>query len=481
VRKRFGATVALDEAQCLVREGTVHALLGENGAGKTTLMRIAFGMVTADAGEVSLHGKRLDLRSSADAIAAGIGMVHQHFMLIPAMTVAENVVLGGHGRLDPAAASVRTREVASAAGLALDPEARVRDLSIGAQQRLEIVKALARDARILILDEPTAVLSPAESEELYAWLRRFAASGGTVVLITHRLHEALAVADDVTVLRRGATVLERSAGDLAVADVITALTGETAGDGSSLLPESAPAPLDGPAIAGPVRLALEHVRHVDGAGILRLDDVSLEVREGEILGVIAIEGSGERELLRILAGRLEPVMGTVRRPSVVGFIPADRVHEALIPSMSLTENFALAGAGARRGLIDWQSMRERAQAAIDGFRVQATGPAQPALQLSGGNQQRFVVARERAVAPQALVAENPGRGLDIRAARHVRDEMLAARNAGAAIVFYSSDIDEVLAVATRVVACHRGRVREVTPPPDPDDRSPYTRALMGVG
>jgi ABC-type uncharacterized transport system ATPase subunit len=481
VGKRFGATVALHEARCVVREGTVHALLGENGAGKTTLMRIAFGMVAADTGEVSLHGKRLDVRSSADAIAAGIGMVHQHFMLIPAMTVAENVVLGGHGRLDPAAASARTRAVASAAGLALDADARVRDLPVGAQQRLEIVKALARDARILILDEPTAVLSPAESEDLHAWLRRFATSGGTVVLITHRLQEALAVADDVTVLRRGMTVLERSADGLAVTDVIAALTGEAADEGGSLLPEHALAPRAGPATAGAVCLALEHVRHVDSTGVLRLDDVSLEIREGEILGVIAVEGSGERELLRILAGRLEPVSGTVRRPPVVGFIPADRMHEALIPSMSLTENFALAGAGARRGLVDWRSMRERTQAAIDGFRVQATGPAQPALELSGGNQQRFVVARERAVAPRALVAENPGRGLDIRAARHVRDEMLAARDAGAAIVFYSSDIDEVLAVATRVVACHRGRVREVTPPADPADRDPYTRAVMGVG
>jgi ABC-type uncharacterized transport system ATPase subunit len=480
VRKRFGATVALDDARCVVREGTVHALLGENGAGKTTLMRVAFGMVAMDAGEVSLHGKRLDLRSSADAIAAGIGMVHQHFMLIPAMTVAENVVLGGHGRLDPAAASARTREVASAAGLALDADALVRDLSVGAQQRVEIVKALARDARILILDEPTAVLSPTESEELYAWLRRFAASGGTVVLITHRLQEALAVADDVTVLRRGATVLERNADGLAVAEVIAALTGETADEGGSLLPESALAPPIRPTIARPVRLALEHVRHIDRAGVLRLDDTSLEVREGEILGVIAVEGSGEHELLRILAGRLEPTEGTVRRPPAVGFIPADRIHEALIPSMSLTENFALAGAGARRGLIDWRSMRERAQAAIDGFRVQATGPAQPALELSGGNQQRFIVARERAVAPQALVAENPARGLDIRAARHVRDEMLAAREAGAAIVFYSSDVDEVLAVATRVIACHRGRVREVMPPSDANDRSPYARALMGV-
>jgi simple sugar transport system ATP-binding protein len=231
---------------------------------------------------------------------------------------------------------------------------------------------------------------------------------------------------------------------------------------------------------GPVRLALAHVRHVDEAGVVRLDDVTLDVRAGEILGVIAVEGSGERELLRILAGRLEPGAGMVRRPPVVGFIPADRSHEALIPSLSLTENFALARAGAHRGLMDWPTLRKHTGAAIAAFDVRATGPAQPVAELSGGNQQRFVVARERAVAPQALVAESPGRGLDIRAASRVRDELLRARQDGAAIVLYSSDIDEVLAVATRVVACHRGQVREVTAPADPRDRSPYTRALMGL-
>lgn len=479
VRKRFGATLALDSAQCVIREGTVHALLGENGAGKTTLMRIAFGLLPADAGEVTLHGVKFAFRSTADAIAAGIGMVHQHFSVIPAMTVAENVALGGHGRFDPAGAAARTAEVARTAGLALDPAALVRDLPVGAQQRLEIVKALAHDARILILDEPTAVLSPDESRELYGWLRRFTGTGGTVVLITHRLQEALDVADDVTVLRRGRTVLERTTTGLDPADVIAALTGEPVTEGQALLPGARGTARPG-AGAGEVRLSLDRAGYIDARGIKRLENVDLEVRASEVLGVIAVEGSGERELLRILAGRLEPTSGTVHRPAAVGFVPADRTREALIPALSLAENFALAGAGARRGLVDWHEVRDRTLAAMEAFEVRATGPAQPVAELSGGNQQRFVVARERSVSPLALVAENPGRGLDIRAASRVRQELLVSSREGAAIVFYSSDLDEVLAVATRVVACHRGRVIEVPAPPDPLDRAPYARALAGI-
>lgn len=479
VHKRFGATAALEDARCTVRGGTVHALLGENGAGKTTLMRIAFGMVAPDAGSISLDGRTLHLRSSADAIAAGLGMVHQHFMLVPAMTVAENVSLGARGPFDLRHASARVRAIGHETGLAIDPRALVRDLSVGAQQRLEIVKALAHDARILILDEPTAVLTPAESHELYTWLRRFAADGGAVVLITHKLREALDVADDVTVLHRGRTVLEDTEHRFVEHDVIAALVGE---DGAEVAGEGIErtAPRMRPTPGDPV-LTLENASYTDAKGVRRLRDVSLSVRSGEVLGVLGVEGAGQHELLRLLAGRLEPTSGSVVRPERVGFIPEDRLRDALIPSMSLVENFALADAGTRRGRLDWAAMRVRTQSIVDDLEVRGPGIDVRIDALSGGNQQKFVVGRERSIAARALVAENPTRGLDIRAAARVRAGISDLHGDPLpAVVFHSSDMDEVLAVATRVVVCFGGRVTEIARPADPNDREPYTRALMGA-
>jgi len=480
VRRTFGDTVALDGANCRVRRGTVHALLGENGAGKTTLMRIAFGMLAPDAGTLAVDGRERQFRSSADAIAAGIGMVHQHFMLVPALTAAENVALGGAGRLDHAAAAERVRAIGRATGLVVDPDARVRDLGVGAQQRLEIVKALAHDARVLILDEPTAVLAPGESAELLGWVRRFIAGGGTVVLITHKLREALGVADDITVLRRGRTVLTGMRGDLDEDAVVTALVGaEPLAAAARGAPARAIAARDA-AAESPIVLALAHASYVDERGVTRLDDVSLTVRAGEVLGVIGVEGSGQRELLRLLAGRLEPTRGTVVRPARVGFIPEDRLHDALVPSLSLTENLALADAGRLRGLVDWAAVAARTRTMLDAFDVRADHPRLPARALSGGNQQKFVVARERTVAAEALVAENPTRGLDLRAAARVRAEIREGSDTAPAIVYHSADLDEVLEVADRVVACFQGRVREVPRPPDPTDRTPYARAMTGA-
>lgn len=486
VRRSFGPTLALDGATCRVRRGTVHALLGENGAGKTTLMNIAFGLVHPDAGEVLLDGAPLHLRSSADAIAAGIGMVHQHFKLVRAFTAAENVGLGGHGRFDARAVAERMRRIAAETGLVVDPDARVGELPVGAQQRLEIVKAMAHDARLLILDEPTAVLAPAEGDDLLRWLRRFRDGGGTVVLITHKLREALAVADDLTVLRRGRTVLEAARAAVDEGAIVRALVGDDGRGVASSTPLAAPAKkVRAAAAPGPSVLALANVGYVDERGVQRLRGATLEVAAGETLGVLGVEGAGHRELLRILAGRLEPTTGTVRRPARVGFIPEDRLHDALIPELPLSENLALADAGQLRGLIDWDAVVQRTEALIGRHDVRASAPTATAGTLSGGNQQKFVVARERAVAVEALVAENPTRGLDLRAAASVRAG-IAGRDGGdgsaraPAVVFYSTDIDEVLAVADRVVVCFNGGVREVPRPSDPDDRTPYARAMVGA-
>jgi len=469
ITKRFGSTTALDAANLEVREGTLHALLGENGAGKTTLMRLAFGMLKPDAGSIEANGVVRRWRSSADAIAAGIGMVHQHFLLVPAMTVAENVALGDRGflrRFDPRAAAERVRRIGAETGLMLDPAARVADLPVGAQQRLEIVKALARDARILILDEPTAVLSPSESQELYAWLRSFVAGGRTVVLITHKVREALALADDVTVLRRGRTMLSGATAAVDEAGVIDAMVG------SSVASETASR---GAAPPGAVVASLVDVSVTDDRGVVRLHGASIDVRAGEIVGVAGVEGAGQRELLRVIAGRIAPGTGTVRLPSRIGFVPEDRLRDALIPAMTLVQNFALKDAGRRRGAMPWADYASRTETAIAAHDVRASGGRSQAGALSGGNQQKFVLARELEGSPAMLVAESPTRGLDIRAAAHVLDALRSARGAGVAVVAYSSDIDEVLSVADRMVVCFNGRLVET-----PVEAGAVARAIVGL-
>jgi simple sugar transport system ATP-binding protein len=470
VTKRFGSALALDGARFDVRPGTIHALLGENGAGKTTLMRIAFGMLRPDAGTLAMNGVTKHWRSSADAIAAGIGMVHQHFLVVPAMTVAENVALGDGGlfrAFDPRAAAERVHRIGAATGLMLDPSVRAGDLSVGAQQRLEVVKALAHDASVLILDEPTAVLSPAESTELYAWLRSFIARGNTVVLITHKVREALVLADDITVLRRGRTVLTGAAATLDETAIVAAMIG--AGP-----PEISGAPARS-ATRGAVMISLDRVAVTDVRGIQRLRDATVEIHSGEIVGIAGVEGSGQYELLRVLAGRLAPTSGMARTPDRLGFVPEDRLRDALVPSMTLVENFALKDAGGSRGTFAWDSYEDRAKSVVREHDVRANGVRARAGALSGGNQQKFVLGRELEGSPEALVVENPTRGLDIRAAAHVISELRSARAAGVAVVVYSSDLDEVLSIADRMIVCFAGSARSV-----PVDADAVARALVGL-
>lgn len=472
VHKRFGDTVALDGASLEVRPGSLHALLGENGAGKSTLMRVAYGLTKADAGTVELRGRPQRFASPRDARAAGLGMVQQHFSLVPAFTVAENVALGGHGRLRGRDAHDRTRRLAQETGLAVDPDTLVRELPVSAQQRAELIRALSEEPAVLVLDEPTAVLTPSESDELYAWMRRFVERGGSVVLITHRLREALAVADEVTVLRRGRTVLTGTCDALREEDLVAAVVGT---EEEALAPN--PGPLPG---SGEPTFVLERAAYRDPRGMQRLLPTTLTVRAGEILGVLGVEGAGQSELLRLLAGRLDATSGRVHRPSQVGFIPGDRLHDAVIPAMTLVENHALAGAAARRGRIAWGALGHETQSLLGEFDVRAPGPSVRLATLSGGNQQKFVVGRERCFAPQALVAEHPTRGLDVRATARVHEELRRAAAAGGAVVVHAADLEEVLALASRVVVCFAGSVREIPAADDPSDRRPYARALLGA-
>jgi len=486
--KRFGPARALDGASLDVRGGSLHAVLGENGAGKTTLMRIAFGLLAPDAGEVRLDGVQRRFASPADAIAAGVGMVHQHFTIVPAMTVAENVALGGRGRYDARAAAETVRRVGAETGLALDPAARAGDLPVAAQQRLEIVKALARDARLLILDEPAAVLTPSEARELLGWLRRFVDAGATAVLITHKLRDALAHADDVTVLRKGRTVMHATAAATDEAALTAHLLGDAgnADAGSGYFgsehrgpAEPPPAPAGG-GVAVLVPVVARGLSYVDSRGVARVRDASFELRAGELAGIVGVEGSGQHELLRLLAGRLAPTAGALALPSRIAYIPEDRQRDALLLDGTLVENLALRGAGSRRGLVPWPRLARHAESLVERFDVRTGGAGArlAARALSGGNQQKFVVARELAdddAPPELVVAENPTRGLDVRATAAVHDRLREARAAGAAVIVYSSDLDEVLALADRVLVVYDGHVRPTTP-----ERDAVGRAMLGA-
>jgi general nucleoside transport system ATP-binding protein len=464
IHRRFGSVHALRGADFSLLPGELHALLGENGAGKSTLMHIAAGLLHPDAGEVRIGGVPRTRLSPRAARHLGIGMVHQHLTSVPALTVAENVALAAGWPVAPGPLRERVRELGERVGLPLDPGARVERLSVGLRQRLEIVKALASDARILLLDEPTAVLAPSEALEVLGVIRRFTGSGGSAVLITHKLDEALAVADRVTVLRRGTVVLTAEAAELDTATLAAAMIGETELDERVELSGGAAArtgnerPL--------VRVESLDVARDGGLGIA-VRGASLAVWPGEIVGIAAVEGNGQRELLRAIAGRIAPLRGLREVAEPVGFIPEDRTTEGLIPEMTLTENLVLGSSRSDSWIlgpvIDWRQAEARTAALLAEYSVAAPGPEVPAAALSGGNQQRVVVARELSRRPRVVVAENPTRGLDIRATAMIHARLRSAAAEGAAVLFHSSDLDEVLELAGRVVVASRGGLIE--PPP----------------
>jgi simple sugar transport system ATP-binding protein len=472
IAKRFGSVRALHGADFLLATGQVHALLGENGAGKTTLMQVAFGLVRPDSGELRVDGVPWVVDSPRTARTLGIGMVHQHFTSVPALTVAENVALGaghgiGRGLLAPATGTVLAR-----LWTGLDPAAKVETLPVGLRQRLEIVKALAADARILLLDEPTAVLTPPEVDDLLDTVRRFAADGGSVVLITHKLDEVFRVADRVTVLRHGRVTLTAPVPEVTPDQVAEAMLGRA--------PETTAAEaLPRPRPSSPGRVVRVDARGLqltglDGRGI-GLEGADLLVHAGEIVGIAAVEGNGHRELLHAVAGLARPLSGTLRVDGPVALVPEDRTTEGLIPELSLAENVTL-GLGAeapwvRRGWIDWPVAHVRTRQLLIEFDVRAPGPSAKALVLSGGNQQKLVMARALEGRPKVLVAEGPTRGLDIAATVAVHGHLRRAARDGVAVLFYSADLDEVLALAHRVVVVARGRLFPVEPG--------MSRALIG--
>ena len=463
IHKRFGSVQALRGADFTLDAGEVHALLGENGAGKSTLMHVAYGLFQPDSGEITINGTRQRVQSPRRARSFGIGMVHQHFTSVPALTVAENIALTAGWAVSPQQLRERTRRLCNETGLELDPDQRAGRLSVALKQRLEIIKALASSVRILLLDEPTGVLAPLEAAELFRMMRAFTERGGAVVLITHKLDEALIAAGRVTVLRSGAVTYSGTAVGQSVQSLTQAMIGR------------ADTPVSSAAIASSVSRsnsnaelvkfdALEMPRE-SGYGIA-LRQASLVVRAGEILGIAAVEGNGQRELLRAIAGRLEPLRGRLQVKQPVGFIPEDRTTEGLIPEFTLTQNVVL-GSGSdapwiHGGRIAWKEARTRTAELLAQFGVAASGPGVRAATLSGGNQQRLILARELSRDPAVVVAENPTRGLDINAAAAIHDRLRSVAAAGATVIFHSPDLDEVLQLANRVIVMVRGVITEVT-------------------
>ncbi|MGE0880255.1 MAG: ABC transporter ATP-binding protein [Acidimicrobiia bacterium] len=468
--KRFPGVVANDGVNLSVRPQSIHAIVGENGSGKSTLMKTLYGAHRPDEGTIRVDGNEVSFRSPADAIALGIGMVFQHFMLADNLTVWENVVLGSEPgtklRLDAKKARARITELADEYGLDADPDRLVADLGVGERQRVEIIKVLYRGARIIILDEPTAVLVPHEVEELFASLRELVAGGVTVLFISHKLDEVLSVADDITVIRAGKTVAEVKPGDVTARKLAELMVG-------SELPSPSTEPTN---ISSDIALDVSHVTVHHGDGRKALDDVSFAVRRGEVVGIAGVEGNGQTELLGVLIGTLALQHGRVamngnditdadtlkRREAGMGYIPEDRHHDGLVLSAPLWENAALGHQTrkpfAKGPWFDRAGARDRTLAIIEDYDVRTPGPDVAALALSGGNQQKLIIGREMEAKPTVLIAAHPTRGIDVGAQAQVWEAIRAARRQGLALLLVSADLEELIGLSDRLLVMLRGRI-----------------------
>ncbi|HEX6625378.1 MAG TPA: ABC transporter ATP-binding protein, partial [Pyrinomonadaceae bacterium] len=480
ITKRFGEVLANDHIDIRVEPGTIHAIVGENGAGKSTAMRIAYGFYTADSGEIVVEGEPRQIQTPHDAIRLGIGMVHQHFMLVDTMTVAENIVLGAEpgtaAAIDLGKAAREIRKLSDEFRLSVDPNALVENLSVGQQQRVELLKALYRRARILILDEPTAVLTPQEVEEFFAILRRMREQGKTVVIITHKLSEVLAISDEVTVMRDGRVVGRVKTSETDAGALARMMVGRDV-----LLRVEKPEPKVGGAVLNVERLSVA-VHGVERGG---LRDVSFAVRAGEIVGIAGVEGNGQTELIEALAGLVPhaQVSGAVefegrditrtgarqRRELGIAHIPEDRHRRGLLLDFDLSENSILGDhyrppAVTGGVLLNTGGIRGRAMEVIRDFDVRPPNPDLPARALSGGNQQKLIIGREFELRPKLLLVSQPTRGVDIGAIEFIHRKLVSLRDEGCAVLLVSAELEEVTSLADRLLIIYHGRiVGEVDP------------------
>jgi len=471
ITKRFPGVVANDGIDLTVGDGEIHALLGENGAGKTTLMNVLYGLYHADEGEILIDDQPVRLNSPADAIAAGIGMVHQHFMLVPVFTVAENAVLGIEptrraGMLDRATARREVRELSQRFGLVVDPDAMVEDLPVGVQQRVEIIKALLRDARLLILDEPTAVLTPQETEDLFSIMRSLQKSGHSVLFITHKLKEVLPIADRITVLRNGRVVGSTVPDETSEQELASMMVGR------SVLLQVA----KDEATPGELVLQVDGLTVLDDRGHLAVDDVSLQVRAGEIVAIAGVQGNGQTELVEALTGLAPSLAGSItlagRQPhhatprsvlrSGVAHVPEDRIKDGLIASFSVAENLVLntydTAPFARGPVMDTGAVHASAVERAREFDIRTPSVDVQVSNLSGGNQQKVIIARELSRPIRLLIASQPTRGLDVGSIEYVHRRIVEARDQGDAVLIVSSELDEVMALADRILVMFRGHI-----------------------
>jgi simple sugar transport system ATP-binding protein len=482
--------------------GQIHAVLGENGAGKSTLMHMLSGLYRPNAGEILLNGTPIAFASARAALAAGIAMVHQHFMLVPSLSIAENVLLALSGsrwqRIDRQQLSRDIQALTTRYGLTIDAVGTpVSSLSVGAQQRVEILKALASSARILILDEPTAVLTPAEVENLFVILRRLKSEGYCILVITHKIPEVLALADRLSILRRGCLVTTRDVAGCTPEELATLMIGEP----QTFVPSVAPpitalAPEALKSTDTPAALSLDHVSTRATPGRVALHDVSLHINRGAIIGIAGVDGNGQAELAELLLGILPPIQGAIRvqgraihsptpaqlRAAGVALIPHDRRHEGLALSLSIEENLLLNSqvlSALTPGVhFSPRAMRRFAEQQMTRFSIRAASPAQLVSSLSGGNQQRVVIARELAQDPSLLIAANPSRGLDVGATTYVHQTLRAHAQRGAGVLLISTDLDEVTALSARVYVLYQGRL--LGPVPAISDRSTIGQMMTGA-
>ncbi|MGH2476154.1 MAG: ABC transporter ATP-binding protein [Candidatus Limnocylindrales bacterium] len=478
ITKRYPGVVANDDISLDVRPGEIHALLGENGAGKSTLMNILYGLATPDAGEILLDGTAVTIDGPADAIARGISMVHQHFMLVPVLSVADNILLGEETManaifLDRNEAHRRIVELGKRFGFDIDPDMKVESLSVGWQQRVEILKALYREARILVLDEPTAVLTPQETKEIFTVLRRLAEEGHSIIFISHKLFEVLEIADRITVIRRGRVVGSRTPGETNEDDLAELMVGRNV----QLVVDR------GESHPGEPALVVDGLQVTDDRGHESVKGVSFEVRAGEIFGIAGVAGNGQEELVEALTGLRAPTAGTVRlggqdvtrdgpralQRAGMSFVPGDRQRFGLVLSFSLADNLILTQydeAPYSRGLIRNDGAIDAwAKQAIAEYDIRTPSDTVEASTLSGGNQQKAVVAREFSRDLTALVLDQPTRGLDVGSIEFIHRQVIAKRDSGAAILLVSAELDEVLELSDRVAVMYRGEIVAVVDGP----------------